>query len=236
MADTSGITKIEDIVDRFIYMFKVQPDDHLLYMEHACAFYKTVRTHHAGGFKESKVAVDSLGFIDIPSDLIDIIELYLPKDGARWTFTRNDDLVTTTTTVDGADTFSTTYGEGTNIRDSRITSYGAVGAVNDYYWTPIWDDRQILVSGVTSANVTIRYKSSGLDLSGDTYVPALMEDAFMAKLKAVRAYIEGRALGERQMCEAELDREIMMLRKANLPSLTEIKDILSSGTTQAPTR
>ena len=68
MADTAGITKIEDIVDRFVFRFKVQPDDHLLYMDHACAFYKTLRTHHAGGFKESKVAVDSLGFIDMPSD------------------------------------------------------------------------------------------------------------------------------------------------------------------------
>ncbi len=236
MADTSGITKIEDIVDRFTFMYKVPMEDHALYLEHACAFYKTIRTHHAGSFKETKVAVDSLGFIDYPSDYIDLVKLYLPKDGGIWSFTRNDGLVTTTTTVDGADTFDTDYGEGTGIRDDRITSYGAVGGVNDYYYKPIDEDRQFLVSGVTSANVTLRYKTSGLSLSGETYVPSIMEDCMMAKLKKERAYIEDVTIGKLQLFRQELLDEIMLLRKTTLPTLDEFRDALSSVTTQVPMR
>jgi hypothetical protein len=236
MADTAGIIKIEDIVDSFVLRYKVPMDDHLLYVDHACAFYRHIRTHHAGGYKETKVDVDSLGFIDFPSDYMDLVKLYLPKDGSIWTFTRNDNLVTTTTLVDGADTFDSTYGEGTDIKDARITGFGAVGAVNEYYYTIIEDDRQILVSGITSDEVTMRYKTSGLNLSGETYVPSIMEDAIMAKLKKEKAYIDGDTIGERQLLAQELKEEILLLRKAGLPTLDEIKDALRSVRTPTPMR
>lgn len=236
MAETSGLVKIEDMVDRFIFRYKVQEDDWDLYLEHACAFLSEIRQHHGGGYEEDKVAVDSLGFIDMPTDLLDIVDIYLPKDGEVWYFTRNDGLVTTTTLVNGSETFDDDYGEGTNIRDARIDGYGALGGVNDYYYTPIWDDRQILVKGVTSANVTLRYKTTGLDLSGITYVPANAEDVVISKLKMERAYIDDAPQWKQVLCRQDFKESLAMYRKTAMMSANEFKDIWRSVTTQAPMR
>jgi len=232
MSDTAGVTKIEDVVDRFVYMYRAPMDDWNLYLEHACAFWRQMRVHHGGGFKEEKVAVDADGFITMPTDLLDLIDIYLPKDGGKRFFTRNDNIVPTLT--DGS--FDESYGEGADVTDARTTSYGAVGGVNDYYYLPIWENREILVKGVTSANVTLIYKSSGIVVDSTTYVPALAEDVIVAKLKKELAYIEGRAIGEQQLREQEFKEALAMFRKTQMPSLNEVKDAFRSVTTQAPTR
>lgn len=236
MADTSGLVKIEDAVDRFMFRYKVPQDDYAVYLENALAFLSEISVHHGVGYKEEKIAVDSLGFMTMPTDLLDIVDIYIPRGGSIWYFTRNDKLVTTTTTVDGSETFSTTYGEGTNIPDAQTVGLGAVGGINDYYYTPIWADRRVLIKGITSANVTLRYKSTGIDLSGITYIPALAENVMVAKLKSIRAYLEGKPLGEQQMFEQQFDREIAMFRRAQMPSMNEVKDVFRSATTQAPMR
>ncbi len=236
MADTNGLIKIQDVVDRFMLMYKVSSDDFALYFEHTALFLNTLRVHHGGGYKEEKIAVDVNGFFDMPDELVDLIDIYLPKDGAKWYFTLNRGLVTTSTTTDDVEGFDSDYGEGTDIKNPYSYGYGAVGGVNDYYYCPIWNDRRVLISGVTSADVTVLYKTSGLNLDGETYIPMLAQAVVMAKLKKERAYIKGLAIGERELAAQDLKEEIALYRKTGMISQNEVKDIFRSATTQAPMR
>jgi hypothetical protein len=80
------------------------------------------------------------------------------------------------------------------------------------------------------------YISSGISLTGDTYIPAHTSLAIDRWLRLRQAEIEGLGINERQLRRREYDHEMMMLRRINLPSSSEFKDILLGLTTQTPIR
>jgi hypothetical protein len=118
----------------------------------------------------------------------------------------------------------------------KTTEYGAVGGNNDYNFLPDWDRRKVYINGIPSGTVIMTYISSGISLTGDTYIPAHTSLAIDRWLRLRQAEIEGLGINERQLRRREYDHEMMMLRRINLPSSSEFKDILLGLTTQTPIR
>ena len=226
MADTANLIKIQDVVDRYMYKYRIPIDDWDLYFEHVIDWFRDANIHHLRAFKTTTDTMSSLGVVDMPTDLIDLIAVSLPYKGRLWTLTRDR----------GVDITSMADDDQTQIPDAQTTGYGAVGGTNLYYYICDWDSRKIYINGLPAATVTLQYVSSGHDLTADTYVPSHAISAIDTYLRWKQAEIEGMGINERQLRRSIYNDEIMMMRRVNLPSYDEFKDIFRAINTQAPIR
>jgi len=120
--------------------------------------------------------------------------------------------------------------------EPRTTDYGARGGNNLYYFSPNWKQRKIYINGIPTETVILQYVSSGLNLTGDSYVPIQAQSSVERYLNWMRAEIDGLGLTERRDRERLYDKEIEMLRRTHIPSASEFKDILLYLMTQVPIR
>jgi len=234
MADTSGILTLNDVVDRFLVKNKLPKDDYFVYLEHATDCYRELNLHHGSEYKQSVVTADSLGRVTMPTDLVDLIGVYVPYRGRRWFFTYDDNLVTTVT-GDG-DAFDTDYGEGLDVTDRTSVNYGATAGKNTYYMSVDWNDRIIYITNMASTKCTVVYVSSGVNLDGTTYIMAKTQGVFDAYLRWQKAIIDNQPIGIQQLRKADYDEAVLMLRRTHLPSASEFRDTILQTYVQAPIR
>lgn len=123
-----------------------------------------------------------------------------------------------------------------SILDYKTTDYGARGGNNTYYYLPDWKRRKIFLNGIPTDTVILQYISSGLSLTGDTYVPAQAAPVVDAYLRWMQADIDGGGINERRDRERVYKEALMMFRRTILPSAQQFKDALLSITTQSPIR
>lgn len=233
MADTNATISIQNIVDRFLFKYKISKDDYFLFQEHAYDCTRDLNLFHGKFFSTSRITTDSLGRADMPDDCEDVISLSQPWNGMKWTFTRRPDMSISFTgagsTVD--DDFGT--GEGLGIADDRTFGYGAHGGVNHYYWKDDWRNRKIYIDSLLSDDFLLTYISSGISLTISTVVPAKATFVYDAFLRWKQSEFDMMPYTEQNMRKDSYDDAIMMLRKTNMPGAIEFKDILRQLTVQS---
>jgi len=171
MAHTTAITEINKVVNNYLFKYKIPQDDYFIYLQHACDCFRAINLRHGHNVITEKVDVSSLGIIEMPQDMIGFCNLFMPIDGEFWSFTKRPRIVNTTTTVDDVEGQDSTMGEGVEIADNMYTGYGGRGAVNDYYFTIDWGARRIFCDGIKSEKAVLQYTSSGISITGATYIP-----------------------------------------------------------------
>ena len=234
--DTSGIILLQSMVDRWCFKNKINKDDYMVYLEHGYDCFRDINVHHGEIYKQSKLTADSLGRVTMPTDLVDLICVYVPWKGRMWKFTNDPNLVTTVTLVGGVDTYDDDYGEGMEPTDNVAYGYGATGGHNPYYMKPDWDSRLIYLTNMESADCTVVDKSTGLLLNGNTYVEVLAQPLFDAYLSWKKAKIDGEPIGIQQLRKADFDEQVLMYRRAHMMSATEFRDQLYRLFTQSAQR
>lgn len=234
---TNALISINEVVDRYMLKYKLPLEDAFIYTEHACDAVREIHLYDLPNLVTTKVSVSSIGIIEMPTDMIGFNGLYKFVDGYKWQFTRNDDIIVTTTFTAGVETVDEDYGEGEAVKDPKTDAYGGVGAVNDYYYKIDWKARRIFVDGTTSDTIMLEYVTSGIELTGTTYVPVMTLPVLDAYLKWKESYwIAGQ---ERYADARERNYEKALFKVRNLiNSMTydEWHDLLLSITTQAPQR
>lgn len=234
---TNALISINEAVTRYMLKFKLPTEDAFIYTEHACDALRELHLHDLPNLVTTKIAVSALGIIELPADLIGFNGLYVFVDGYKWKFTYNDDLITTTTITGGAETQDEDYGEGVAVKDPKTDTYGGVGGVNDYYYKIDWKARRIFVDGITSDTVVLEYVSSGIELTGTTYIPVMALPVIDSYLKWKESYwIPGQ---ERyaDMREKSYNNAVMKVRNfVEAMTYDEWRDLLLSLTTMAPLR
>lgn len=234
---TPALISINEAVSRYMLKYKIPQEDAFIYTEHACDALRELHLYDLPNLVTDKVSVSALGIIEFPSDMVGFNGLYKFVDGYKWYFTYNDALITTTTMTGGVETQDDDYGEGEAVKDPKSDTYGAVGAVNDYYYKIDWKARRIFCDGVTSDTVMLEYVTSGIELTGTTYVPSQALPVIDTYLSFKECYFKPGLERYTEEREKRYDRAVLKLRNfMNSMSYDQWRDTFLSLTTMVPIR
>ena len=120
-------------------------------------------------------AIDSTGCIDLPIDCIDYVRIGTCINGVLYTLTRNDNICMPIGMecgiVTGLDTTQTLPGEPIYWNWNTV-DYASTGGHNFMYFRMDKANRRIVFKGdCVGREIVIEYISTGISLSGDTWIP-----------------------------------------------------------------
>lgn len=237
MADTNALINIEDVVTRFLHLYKKPTEDYTIYLAHACNCVRDFRLYDSNQVVTEKVSISALGIIEMPDSMVGFNDLLYPVNGEYVSFTEMATLVNTTTftgLVEGQDSH---YGEGVAILHPEDTGYGGRGAINDYNYVIDWEARRIFCEGMTSDTVILRYVSSGIETSGVTTIPEFISPMIDNYLLWKETYWVKGLERERDMRERDYTNSELKIRGfINAMTYDQWRDLLMGINTQAPQR
>lgn len=229
MADTSGLKTIDAVVKEMLLKWQKPLGNYTRYFAHTI---DAIRRENLIDMEEGKrlVKLDvntDINVVNFPSDLVKFINIGVPEGGEVWWLTKKNDIITTTTEVNGAETLSDTYNEDSAVREDFGSSYSAKGGVNsDGYYYPDYRNRRIVLKNISS-NLTwvfFSYISSGVDTQSTTYIDQIA-------VPAIQKYVLWQdAMGaEREVMKREYQEERDILKYHNMPNIVVLDDILNSS-------
>lgn len=233
---TEGVVTLKAIVKNALWQAKRPTSDHARFYELAYRGYRELRLHHVReGVKLSKLTPDSINCVDFPEDMIDFVGIGVPVNGKLSLLTRDDDIIITTTLVGSVETQDNDAGEDVDIYDSTTDGYYAKGGINyDGYYKIDWENRRIMLNSVTRTEVILAYVSSGVNATGETYVPVKYEPALIAYIIWQDSRFDDKRIAIAQYYETQYVKEIQNLDEG--PTLQEYLDVLYSTYTLLPSR
>lgn len=210
--DTTALITIDEVVNGYIFGYRKTTDAIAEYTKHAIDCLRNFSVYHSLECRNEKVSVSALGIIEMPSDCLNIKDVCVAYRGEWWSMTLKPEMVNTTTTTSGVEGQDTDFGEGVLIPEGVTGTYGTRGGINDYYYSIDWKARRIFTQGAASTTVLLRYVSSGIGISGTTYVSQLlvpvMENYFLWK----ETYWMTEVAREREYRKQDYIREELKLR------------------------
>lgn len=232
MANNSAIIEINKLVDTYLLKKRLPQDDFFMYLQHACDCFRKINIRHSNDVITAKVSVSALGIIEWPSDMINYGALFVPIEGEWWSFTKKGRKVMTTTMTNGVEGQDSNMGEGVDVLDDTYTGIGGRGGVNAYYVNVDEKNRRLFCDGFKSDTAVLQYSSSGLVVSGSTYVPTKCISVIDSYLDWQRELVEPRSMAMIQTLKSYYDDNLQELRLINfLPSRDEIADIWDGNST-----
>ena len=232
MSHSIAYTEVGKLVDKYILLRELPQDSYFTYLQMACNAYREISLRHSNTVVTTKIAVSSLGIIEMPTDMVGMGNLFVPLNGEWWSFSVKPRKVTTTTTVLGVETQDSDMGEGVDVLDDNYIGYGGRGGVNAYYMTVDWTARRIFCDGFKSDTAVLQYTSSGLVVGGNTYVPQQCEATITAYIDWQREINNMRSLSAVQLLERYYTDALFQLRLFNfMPSRDQIADAWDSSST-----
>jgi len=190
--------------------------------------YTDMSIYHIFQFEEAKLEMSDINRISAPDDFASLVSLAVPSKGRNFYVDRNHDIVTTTTTVDDEETLDTTEGEGVAIEPYLYMQPGMHGGNNQYYYTEV-SPGIYQINGTPQTTIVMRYVSSGINLSGKTYIPILYNEAIVAKIKTFWFRRTNTAINKIDDADMTLDIELRKIRHAQMPSMDELRGALYSS-------
>ncbi len=201
MADQTATVSIQKIVKRFVFKYKINEDDFANYLEHAIDCFRDLNISHLSYLSQANLTLDSVGKVSFPADMIDFVALGEVKDDVFYTFMQSTDLNVPTTAVSAA-----------------------TGDWNKYFYYLDWVNRYIYCQTLSLETVTLRYISSGISTTAETFVPIQTTQVIDAYLRWMESLMNGSNSWEQNTREANYDKAILRLRYQQLPTLEQFKD------------
>jgi len=121
MADIAGTKSLRDIVDNFVYKYKLPIDDASILFEHACMCYRDIRVKHGDAINTEYVNVDASGLVDMPKSLLSFLAIGIYINSQLWTFTEKPSLEIPTVTAEVADSAPTADSTEVTVDSTVIT-------------------------------------------------------------------------------------------------------------------
>jgi hypothetical protein len=239
MSDTKGVITINEVVKEYLQQSRISPMESIRVFQ-MCL--NGIRECNLFDIRESrktvKLAMDGNYIATLPEDFVSMIKLGMPFSGKIWTYTKDEDIITTTTELDGEEVLIHTDGEGVSINPEYYEGYGAKGGINrEGYYKFDYPNHRIIFRNVSRSEVLLEYASSGVSLTGVTFVPVTIKPTLKAfiNLEMIR-YRPDVPDAKKDYAERQLEKERGKLRLITMPTLQEISDAWLSENSLAPTR
>jgi hypothetical protein len=242
MSDTAGLTTLTKTVKKY-----------LAYTGLGYSHYNEVFSYGIDGLTDLhlytltpivntvKRTPSDIGVVDYPSDLQQLTGVYRESEGELYPIPKKTylDFVYTRTLANGVETQDSDYGEDTSQDTGDSTyQYGTRGSRDDYYWYDDQIERRIIVEGSPVETVWLKYVSSGVSTSADSVqYPRKAEQCLMAFIHYQRACFDVK--GNKSaiaVYEDKYKKERIKLKSLDLPTASELEDIILWSTTQSPKR
>jgi hypothetical protein len=235
---TPALIPIEQVVSRFLFKYRLDTNDAMIFTEHVCNAYRDFCLYDSDQVVTAKVSVTSNKLIEMPTDMVGFVDLLISTgEGEYWSFTERRNIVNTTTFTGLVEGLDATVGEGVGVNPQRTTGYAAKGAINDYNYTIDWAARRMFVDGAVSQTVVLMYVTSGIEASGTTSVPEFLTPMFDQYLLWKKSYWDGVTVRERQGLERDYTNARLTARNfINSMSYSQWHDVILSSINQAPKR
>ena len=233
MAETSGLKTLDQVVEEFLFKTKKPKDEYFRFYQFAIDGIRKMRMLHMKGVtKWARLNISALGTIAMPSDYVSFIGVVVPISGQFWYLTEKNNIVITTT--GGA--LDSDEGEGVDISDSYYMGYPATGGINrEGYFKIDEPNRRIWINSADRTDVVLLYNSSGVNLTGATYVPQRAVEALHTFMLNKDAMYTGDA-NMASFYALELSKAIDELKYVEAPSAMEFRDVLYSIMNPLPQR
>ena len=234
---TAALLSIETVVNDFMLGYKKSNEDYFTYLLHACYCVRDFRLYDSDEMVTTKVTFTTDKWLDMPSDMLQFIDLCIPVGGEWWSFTEKRKMVNTTTFTGLVEGRDSDFGEGVDLTVPMLTGYGASGGVNDYNYMLDWKQRRIYIDGIDTGTGVLMYVSSGVEITGTTYVPEIITSLIHDYLLWKESFWIPELARERQMREQAYNKTHLSLR--NLiwgMTFDQWKDIILGTSLQAPKR
>lgn len=238
MADTKGLITLKNLVEELIFKQKKDRSYYKRYMQFAIDGMRDFSLFHSKAVTTKKVEMNDIGIVTVPTDYLSFIDIAMPYGGTMWSLTRRDDMIQTTTLVNGDETYDEDMGEGVELSSTGGYGMNAKGGKNDYYYTFI-DNSRIMVRNTPTRTLFLQYISSGvnLDSGSQTYIPVtakallhryIMKEEILFNEKANKQLID--------YYRKEYNREVAKYRALTRMNDTELKDLFYSTMSYTPKR
>jgi hypothetical protein len=111
----------------------------------------------------------------LPKDYVDFVAIGRDYNNKFTRFNLKDNIMPNTTTSCGTETQTDTFPTS-----EYGWSYANGGGRNDWYYRLDEANNRILIEGDTLTEATLVYKSTGVDINGETFIPKIAEEALIA--------------------------------------------------------
>jgi hypothetical protein len=234
---TAAIIPIETIVNDYMLGYKKSNEDYYTYLLHACYCVRDFKIYDSDEVVTTKVTFTTNKWLTMPADMLTFVDLCVPVAGEWWSFSERRTIVNTTTFTGLVEGQDSAVGEGVDLTVPMLSGYGASGGVNDYNYTIDWEQRRIYIDGITSGTGVLMYTTSGVEITGTTYVPEIITPLIHDYLLMKETYWIPELVRERPMREKSFKETRLSLRNL-LYGLTfsQWKDLILGTSSQSPHR
>ncbi len=127
--------------------------------------------------------------IPFPDDLIELNDIFVPRDNQVWSLTRRTLIPKITVVENGSNIIPEDWGGGDDIPHGEGTYYETKGGRNDLgYYDVDYVNRRILFRNMDRSEVMLDYSSTGISKTQETYIPiaakSALENYVMRELSA----------------------------------------------------
>jgi hypothetical protein len=208
------------------------------FLQFAIRGYKKLNLFHLPLTKVVYLPMSDINTITLPDDYLSFLAVGIPYKGRIWTFTKDQGLVAPDSTDCGIQVLDSTEGETVVKGDTEsLTAYGLQGGVNEYYYKIDLANNRIIINGLTARTCTLAYVSTGISMSGTTFIPKIAEEALIAFVHWQRVqYDDDVPMGVKKDYEEQFTKGCNELEYASMPTIEELYDAVYQSFYQSAKR
>lgn len=191
-------------------------------------------------------------YVDLPDDFVDYYKIGINKGGKLWTLTLNNNYILPknencgeleSIPANSTDASNLTYGYyyTDHFKGQKYVpyAYSLGGGINQAYFRIDKENRRIVLSGaMADTEIILEYKSTGINMTGETLIPRQAVGTIKAYIHWKRLEYDPRvSMNEKMRKEQLYGKEIEQLRHHELMfTISEYQDMLYSTMKQTPKR
>jgi hypothetical protein len=231
--DSPAIVKISNVVMSYLNEIGQGTDDFFRLLQIVTEGLSTeLNVTHAYSIKAYFTTVSSVNTVDFPSDLIKLSRVGILIDGLVYTLTKNNNIALNQGDICGVEMVA-----DENLDAQRMPTtlnYARGGGFNIASYTV--NDRTVIFKGsLADQTIVLEYKSSGINMSGETFIPTLL-------IPPLKEYLNWRLTkadkSASQLSKFEAKKEFYRvkreyIKRKNPFNMHDVLDVINSGRGQS---
>ena len=176
--DSEALMTYSELINNILISKKINDDERYRYEAIGLQVITDFHIHHMESIQTFKATMDDMHRINLPKDCIRVKALGYPKGGRLWKITRDDEIYTNQSLVDGN---MSSDSDTVIVNPNPGQGYSTVGS-NKYNFTIDYNSRQAIITGTPIIEITVYYLSSGIKVNADIFIPVEANFALQAAI------------------------------------------------------
>lgn len=239
MASLNAFTTINDIISEYMIQSGVKPQEYIKIYKTAIGVIRDINVFdYPVEEKTVKLEINQNLMANLPEDFVLMKTIGIPVNGKIYLFTKDEGIITTTTESNGEEVLDANYGEGVDINPEYYPDINAMGGTNlAGYFKFDYANRRIVFRNVRRTEVLLEYRSTGVSLTGETFVPTVLSGLIKSMITYERVRYDSSVpmyLKDDYLRQVWLEQD--KVKSLRMPSIQEVIDAYYSSSAIVNTR